>query len=419
MTIQKRELPKLVTHSVLQIQNGSWEQHLMMAEVVRHIEANPEAAVWNAAYFILAVAEELRRKEGGNARSDTTSVYYVQFRITHHADFCIDYCRRVLGKNIATIVPLDCTITFAIWNVRAGKYKLAIGMLKAGLEHHKSQFQDSKDPKEREIFARAQRALANAFRNSNKLEEAYEQQMTAIQVLTDLSRQPGVSRSVVEELIRARGELATIYRERGWRDKNARYFRMAISLQTEVVEQAGAYFGKSSSESLHEMSCLSAILTWAGSLDLSLEKDKEIFDLCNNSYPNNPTLRQRQERLRKMKHLGQSYYHCAEYDEAVRLEKEVLKETRDIRGVKHLETAEALYNLAVSYHGKGIQEQRRNKHKPWTSDTLVNIDLDSAMDCIREALDIRQEFLGKEHEQTKKAIEQQEKILQTYVLKRG
>lgn len=383
------ELPELVEHHVLYHEENSWEQPALMSEVVRHNSGDPETLIVDAAYLIHAAAEEVRKQESGGARRDTRSVYYAQLPIVHYPDTLVAFCQHVLKKNIATIVPLEYIITFATWNVHARKYPLAIDMLKAGIKQHTARSDDFADV--REIVNNARRVLAWALRSNGQLEEAMVEQECAIGELRDSLSKHGNEISSVPELVRAQGELASIFRDRGRRDNSRDDFNSAITLQKKAIRQATEIFGEAHSETLHERSCLSTIYTWANMRKESLDEDKMILHLSASNLPRSPTSRQMSEHLKKMRHVGEGHYDCGEYDKAKPVEMELVKQTRELRGDRHIETAEALYNLGMSCYAAsksgGWAEVLR---RLVTHGSLTNISLYQA----QQAAGMVQELLG-------------------------
>ena len=400
-----KALSSLWSLNLLQYQNGAWEQQPMIAELARRNSGErSEAFVIRAACFLHACAEELRVKEGGNANPDTTDVYYAQLRVAHHADVCVAFCRRVLRTDIAEVVPLECTVTFSIWNIHASKYKAAIKMLEAGLKQHFAQFDGSADG-ERKTIIKARRALAWAFRKDGQVDEAQKHQECAIQELQALSLKLFESSVLRKELIRAHGELATIYRDRG-------QFRTAIRLQFEVAREAEEIAGSTAYMTLHEWSCLSTIYGAADMLRESLNLDKKVLAVHNKHYPHRRPLRQDLERLRKMRLLAMTHYSLGEFDEAIALEMKVLERTQELRGERHVETAEALYNLAASCYWAGASRGwLQAACRLVVSGSRTNVELQNALKYIEQARSIRLEKLGRDDEETQKAYDLQEMIL--------
>lgn len=402
------DLSCLLMLNLFQDQNGSWEQPPMMAQLARHESGeDKELYIIRAACFIHACAEELRMTKGGHIRADIPDVYYIQQRLVQHAEVSVEFCRRVLGKNIATLIPLECTITIAVWYIHVCEYALAIEMLEAGLEAHATQPIEPSSTRE-PVIIEAHRALSWALRKNGDLISAQNKQEVAIRSLEALRGVALVSGTPRKEVVRARGELATILRDRGRFDE-------AIKLQSEIVEQSKQTFGEFTSDTLHEMSCLSTIYSVAGLKKKSVELDREILEKYNKTYPEFPTARQKSERLRKMRLLAVSLFELGRYEEAKSLEKSVLNGMRKLRGESHKETAEALCDLAAScYEANASRGWVRTLYQAMTTGSLANDDLITARRCIEQTLSIRRELHGEDHTETKKAYHLQKKIRKAY-----
>ncbi|KAK2612981.1 hypothetical protein QQS21_000910 [Conoideocrella luteorostrata] len=307
-----------------------------------------------AVSLIYACAEELCEQE--NVRRDTRTAYYVQRQLISHAHSCVRYCDDVLKRNIAKLVPVECTITLATFYIYAKEYGPANEMLEVAIQR------PDEDPID---IVAAQRVLAWALRWQNKPGEALSLQTLAIEGLTSLEplAQPG-------ERIRAFAELASIYRDINNLEK-------AVELQSQVVDDAKAEFGPDASDTLLEMSCLATIHNKMKEYEKACRIDEYVLAIYKKKQRNSSEI------LNKMKNLGITYYNLKRYNEGVLLEKAVLEEMEKLYGRDHPGTASAMHYLAATYKAMGCLHQ--------------------ALPLFSEALAIRKAALGENHEGTKKS----------------
>ena len=85
-----------------------------------------------------------------------------------------------------------------------------------------------------------------------------------------------------------------------------------------------------------------------------------------------------------MINLASAYYANGRWDEALKLQEEVLRLSRKVNGPEHPATLDAMSNLAISYAGTGRG--------------------DEALKLRKEALELRRKVLGPEHPATLEAM---------------
>lgn len=365
-------LRRLSELSVLNLIDGSqsdcWEMHPLVATWARHKQRSDgrHRFIIIAACFTHACAEHLRFSQGVgvSARRDTLSAYYAQLQLARHVAFCVDLCDSMLKQNIGAVVPVECTVSLAALSVHAGDHAAAETMLKAALGRCPPPLLSGEESESATVDAR--RILAWALRKagSDRCAEALEYQQAAVEQLKACGDGSG-------ELLRAEGELATIYRD-------LEDYTEAIRLQEQVVEKAKTVFKDRPSDLLHEMSCLATIYWKKGDAERSLIKDEEALSLCEKAYPSGI------ERYKKMQHVAFSLYSLHRYQEAMNMEKEVLEGMQRLYGDNHLETAAAKYYLSKTLWQAGD-------------------DIAQALGLASDALRVRQQMLGAKHERTQKA----------------
>jgi hypothetical protein len=212
----------------------------------------------------------------------------------------------------------------------------------------------------------------------------------AIRELEDILSKDGNRISIELELIAAQGGLATIWRDRG-RHEDRSYFGKSIKLGKQIVQEATHRLGEAHPRTLHEMSRLSTTYTWDGRPKKSLELNKKIHGLCVSNLPLYPSRQQRLGCLRKLHHVSKTHFFSGEFDEAVSVGREVVKHTRELQGSRHMETAEALNDFAISCYKAAILQGRTDALLQLvTSGSLISIDLEQ----LQQVLAIGQDMLG-------------------------
>ncbi|KAI0447221.1 hypothetical protein F4803DRAFT_546437 [Xylaria telfairii] len=317
-----------------------------------------------ACTMIYACAEELRLRQ--NASRDSIAAYMSQQTLFVHAQACVEFAEKTLERNIATILAPECTLTFALFYINERRYQGAMAMLPTVLERH------SGPPNI--TLNTARRLLSLAFRRADRLEEAEATQEVAIHELEELvrCRETGTTKQLNEikgELLRAKAELATIYRD-------MKKFTTAYEVQSSVVQQAKDLLGAESLETLHEMSCFGTILNRSERLEEAEKLERQVVDIYERKYPGRPEI------LDKKRNLAITLYCLSRYDEAIALEHEVLRGKQELYGDEHIEVAAAMQNLGTSYKDSG----QYKKAAQWYS----------------QALAIRRRVLGESHRATKK-----------------
>lgn len=303
-----------------------------------------------ASYLIHLCAEKMQHQH--KARRDSILAYLHQRQLLSHAYSCISFASDVLKKNIAEIVPIECSVTFAMLLVHERCYDDSVRILEIATD------EDGIDVL---WNFRASRILALALRRQKKLVEALAVQEKALKKVNGLSPQADVT----GERLRGRAELATIHRDLG-------HLKEALQLQKAVVEETELHFGPASVEALHELSCQARIHAKREEFQQAREIDERVLRIYKREYPH------RVEIWNKMRNLAITYYDLGMYKDADTLEVEILEEKQKLYGLDHLETASALENLAMTRRYSGEHEQ--------------------AYQLFRRALRVRKKILGELHE---------------------
>lgn len=345
-----------------------WEMHPLVATWARHRQDTHmrRELIVTAVCFIHACAEHFRRRPQGVTaigavwRRDTLTAYYAQLPLARHVASCVEFCDSLLSRSIGAEAPVECTVSLAALCVHMGHLAAAERMLKAALE--------TRPEASESAVIEARRTISWALRKAdpNRYAEALQYQLAAVAQLKAAARP-----SDVAELLRAQGELATIYRDLQDYDR-------AIELQSKVVEEAKEVYRNLPSGLLHEMSCLATIYWKKGDAERSLAMDEEALRLCERAYPGGP------ERYKKMQQVACSLYNLGRYEDARDKELEALTGLQGLHGDNHLETAEAKYNLSKTL---------------WIS----GIDVAQALELAEDTLRVCRHMLGDKHKRTEKA----------------
>lgn len=312
-----------------------------------------------AASLIYSCAQELQSQH--KAPADSRATYLHQRHLLTHAYSCIEFSAKVLGVNIAEIIPLDCATQFAMLLIHEREYASAEQMLRVS-----RQVAAQHGSNHAEAETSALRALSLALRRQRKLSEALSVQQEAIERLHELDV---LLRLPVGQALRAKAELATIYRD-------LKRYDDALVLQSTVVDSAQECFGESSLETLHEMSCLGILAKRADDYQRALPIEEKVLHLYEEHFPG------RLEMWDAMRSLAITYYYLGRDGEAIKLELRVLAAKTKLYGPDHLETASAMQNLATTYKDTG--------------------DYQEASRYYSEALKIRQSVLGSSDDKTRK-----------------
>jgi tetratricopeptide (TPR) repeat protein len=369
-------LSALGRFNVVKTHSTYWELPTLMALWIRHRHGDAPGQkhkhLARAVCFLHACAEQLRRAGAGNARRDTAAAYNAQLRLVHLANVCVRHCSDAIKKNIASIVPVECTVTLACWKIHAGDCNSAVDMLTVALDRETNPLS----------MIDLQRTLAWGLRRGCRAAEAVPYQLLAIESLERLQASNAASTAdCVYEVLRARGELASIYREVPKKLK----LNDAIELQKGIVTQTRELYGDNARQTIHEMSCLSSIYSTAVQLEKALAIDLEILEICRESRTSLEELMSQKEKL------AVTYFDLHRFKDAIELQTEVMEWCRERYGEQHIETATALHRLAAS-----------RLH--------AEFELPLAHKMISSALDIRRKWLGDENDRTKKSAKLKEEI---------
>lgn len=299
-----------------------------------------------------------------NTPRDSTAAYIYQRQLLSHAYSCIDFASNVLKTNIAEIVPIECSVTFAMFLVHEMSYDAAVQMLEIATD---------KDDIDMTWKASALRVRSLALRRQRKFPEALMVQRKALKEINGLPPEP----DTIGARLRAEGEMATIHRD-------LRDLDEALRLQVDVVHNTGSHFGSEALETLHELSCQARIHAKREEFHQALEIDERVLQIYKRKYPG------RVEIWDKMRNLAITYYDLDMYKDAAMLEVEILEGKERLYGTEHLETASALENLALTCRYSGEHER--------------------ACQLFRGALCVRRKVLGESHEKVQKTARRLEEV---------
>ncbi|KAI1326134.1 hypothetical protein F5Y16DRAFT_422059 [Xylariaceae sp. FL0255] len=310
-----------------------------------------------ACLLIYACAEGLRFK--ANAPRDSVAAYTSQRMLHAHMVSCMEFSEKALNINLAELLPAECSLTFAIFLINEKKYPIATSMLEVILRHGEEVSGTT--------VSTTQRILSLSLRRQGELQKAELVLRTAI----DEMRERGtVNDKEASELLRARGELATIFRDK-------RDYHEARKIQAEVFAEMKVLMGEESLETLHEMSCLATICKkFDGQLACAEKLESFVVDIYTRLYPTRPEL------LDKKRNLAITLYNQRRFDEAIEIERNVLRGKETLYGKEHIQVATAMQHLA-----KSCEESDR---------------VTESIRLYSEALKIRQRFLGDSDSATRK-----------------
>lgn len=321
-----------------------------------------------ASTLIHLCAEKMQHQY--KARRDSILAYLHQRQLLSHAYSCISFASNVLKKNIAEIIPIECSVTFAMFLVHERCYDDAVQILESAIDE---------DGIDLLWKFRALRILALALRRQKRLVEALVAQKKALKEVDGLSPQSDAA----GERLRATAELATIHRDLG-------NLKEALQLQEDVVDKTELHFGPASLETLHELSCQARIHAKREEFQQARDLDERVLWIYKREYPT------RVEIWDRMRNLAITYYDLNMYKDAAVLEVEILEAKQRLYGPDHLETASALENLALTRRYSGEHEQ--------------------ACQLFRKALQVRKKNLGELHEKVQKTarrLKEEEACVQT------
>ncbi|KAI0171027.1 hypothetical protein BJ166DRAFT_517548 [Pestalotiopsis sp. NC0098] len=273
-------------------------------------------------------AEELRLRQ--LALGDDRAIYDSQRWLLNHTNASTAFCTQIWKQDIAEVVPLECTKTLASFHIHAENYPAAEIMLRIALRRSEDQHSGS--------TVDTQRALARTLRAQGEAAEALRLQLHVVEELSSLDRQHAVDDI---ELLHARSELATIYRDIG-------KFHIALRLQEAVLEEFTEKSGSDSPDTLHEMSCLASIYANQKMFEKAREISEKVLQVYQGISAAKP-----ETKIYYTKMLATILYELGEYRKAMALEKVVLEEMTALYGHGSLEAALAMRHLAATHKALG------------------------------------------------------------------
>lgn len=321
-----------------------------------------------ASYLIHLCAEKMQHQH--KARRDSILAYLHQRQLLSHAYSCISFASNGLKQNIAEIVPIECSVTFAMFLLHERSYDDCVHILEIATN------QSGIDVRWK---SRALRILSLALRRQKKLAEALAVQNQALEEVDGLFPKCDAT----GERLRAMAELATIHRDLG-------NLKEALQRQAAVVEKTELHFGPASLEALHELSCQARIHAKRGEFQQAREIEERVLRIYEREYPT------RVEIWTRRRNLAITYYDLDMYEDAATLEVQILEAKERLYGLDHLETASALENLALTRGKCGQHEQ--------------------ACQLFRRALQVRTKIPGEPHEKVQKTarrLKEEEAYVQT------
>lgn len=390
------ELDGLLGLSLIEDHKGFWKLPQIVGTWARSRVTGEgrRSFVVRAASFVYVCAEQLRLTKGEGARTDTSDAYHAQLQLVGYAEVLTKYCADVLDLDLARIVPIECVTTFASWHMHAGRYDVAIKMLEAALDeagqpdidikNTPGAFDDNMGGCILDVID-ARRILAWALRKKENLAKAEDEQHKAINALKKLEEfapKTMLSNTARQVKVRARGELATVYRDRGRLHGDDTSFLAAKREQEKVLQEAILAFGGDCWETRHERSCLSTIYRDAEDWNMVLAYDQENL----RSWEKHPESSQRHmSEGRKLRcHLATTLYDGGKYIEAHDIWQKVLLDLEAQGDIRHPERATVMYRLAKACSKEGK-------------------DLDKAVEWLDRALEIHRKFGCHAHEASEAA----------------
>lgn len=337
----------------LRLTSGQQKEFLQMATALIHLNA-----------------QEVGRRF--KATPDSIAAYSHQQHLLPHAYACIKFCKDTLGINIGLIIPQEPAVMLAAFLSHECNYLDARRILEAALLR--------KDGNARSEIA-VLTTLSLAHRRLMNFDAALRIQMEARKVLDSI--EPQTDSWYVKTSLRTTAELATIQRDMGNVEE-------AIAIQSDVVARTSNYFGKDALETLHELACLARIRVKTGDLVEAHSIEERVLEVYRERYPERPEI------LDRMRNLAITCWDLRRWQDALRLEKQVLQGTEKLYGTDHLQTASALQNLGTTYKFLGQYED--------------------ALHSYRRALEIRDAILGPSNTKTQKTashLQETQRLLST------
>ncbi|KAI9683456.1 MAG: hypothetical protein M1822_005996 [Bathelium mastoideum] len=311
-----------------------------------------------SSWMLHACAEDLCRGDD----PESIRAYLKQRWLFPFVSACVDFTRHDLRRNLGELITTESAVTFAILYIQEQKPEIAQDiMMEAAIKRADGNG---------ETTLRPRRILCWALRRQKSCDvaAAVQESVVAQMELADMPPQ---------HLLEARKELVAIYRD-------GRQWNKAMTLSIKVEEDAYNIFGREALETLRVMSCIATVRCQID-LEEGLLIEKYVVETYRKKYPG------KEEFANKLRNLAITYYELGRFEDAEKLEIEVLELKACLFGPDHYETASAKHNLAATL--TKLQKYPRVE------------------ELFQSALDIRYRALGERNQRTIKTAAKLAKTL--------